>query len=88
MKTNEELAADIDRWIPELENIELTQEEFDALPEYSTTIPTGKSIGKQWRRQLYFGKYRGGWVRAEYVEDPDPEYVGIVWHYIVIKEKS
>lgn len=86
MKTKEELAAEIDEWIPTLETVELTQEEFDALPEYSTTIPTGKTIGKQWKRQLYYGKYLAEWVRCEYVEDPDPEYVGMLWHKIVVKE--
>lgn len=87
MKTVEQLAQEIDEWIPELEVAELTQAEFEALLEYSTTIPTGKTIGKQWKRQLYYGKHRGEWVRAEYVPDAeDPEnYVGIQWHKIEIK---
>lgn len=86
-KSNEELAAEIDEWIPELDVVELTQEEFDALPEYSTTIPTGKTIGKQWKRQLYYGQYREQWVRCEYVPDEeDPEnYVGMLWHLIRVK---
>lgn len=90
MKTVAELEAEIDEWIPELEVVELTQEEFDALDEYSTTIPTGKRIGKQWKRQLYYGKYSGQWVRCEYVEDEvDPEnYVGMKWHRIQFKEES
>lgn len=32
------------------EETELTQEEFDALLVYNTTLPTGKTIGKRWRR--------------------------------------
>lgn len=86
MKTSEELAAEIDAWVPELEVVELTQAEFDALLEYSTTIPTGKTIGKQWKRQLYYGKYRLEWLRCEYVpdkEDPD-NYVGMEWKKIKI----
>ena len=33
-----------------MEETELTQQEFDALLVYNTTIPTGKIIGKKWRR--------------------------------------
>lgn len=87
MKSKEELGAEIDAWLADVEEVELTQAEFDALLEYSTTIPTGKRIGKQWKRQIYFGKHRLSWVRAEYVEDAeDPEnYVGIIWHRIKIQ---
>lgn len=88
MKTAEQLAEEIDGWIPQLEEVTLSDEEFDALLEYSTTIPTGVTVGKQWKRQLYYGKYRSEWVRAEYVPDKeDPEnYVGIDW--VKIKKKE
>lgn len=87
LKTREELAQEIDDWVPTLETRTLTFEEFQALPEYSTTIPTGKTLGKQWRRQLYFGKHRGSWVMCTYVEDKeDPEnYVGMHWEAVEIR---
>lgn len=30
--------------------VELTQAEFDALPEYSCSLPTGTTIGTRWKR--------------------------------------
>lgn len=32
------------------EVIELTRAEFDALPEYSCSLPTGTTLGKRWRK--------------------------------------
>lgn len=49
---------------------------LDALPEYSTTIPTGVVIGKRWKRnamigvQMRFGRCESLWEVCEYVEDP------------------
>lgn len=54
--------------------LQLTQAEFNALLEYSTSLPTGKAIGKRWKR-----KQRNGWWIGEYVKDPDESMVGIVW---------
>ena len=53
----------------------LTQEEFDALMEYSTTVPTGQMIGKQWKAQ----DGSGTWYLREYTKDPqgDPKMVAI-----------
>jgi hypothetical protein len=46
----------------------LTWREFKELPEYSTTIPTGKTIGKVWKA------HRGGeWWLREYVELPEDD---------------
>lgn len=72
----------LDKWVPELETVELTLSEFESLFDYSTTLPTGKTIGKQWRRRLFWGKYRHVWLLAEYIEDPDPTMVGIKWKRI------
>lgn len=54
--------------------VQLTQAEFDALPEYSCTLPTGAVTGKQWKcdlsfRDPYWWKTpptRKGWIRGEY----------------------
>lgn len=69
--------AERDTWQNGLEVVEMPQFEVDALLEYSTTLPTGKTIGKRWKRRLFVGPKAGSWVLCEYVEDPDPEYVGI-----------
>jgi len=36
----------------EIEIIELTKVQFDNISEYSLTIPTGKEIGKTWKRDI------------------------------------
>lgn len=53
--------------------VQLTQAEFDALPEYSCSLPTGTTTGKLWKRDLSFrDPYhmpphgRSGWMRGEY----------------------
>lgn len=76
-RLTEEQIAERAEWQNGLAVVELTQAEVDALLEYSTTLPTGKTIGKQWKRRLYEGPKRGRWVLCEYVEDPNPAYVGI-----------
>jgi hypothetical protein len=83
--------------------VELTQAEFDSLGEYSTSIPTGKTVGKRWKRNVNCGGLRfenkvdetearmlgPEWWLGEYKEDepPSPDHVLIVWSKIVIKEK-
>lgn len=69
--------AERDAWQNGMEVVEMTQQEVDDLLEYSTTLPTGKTIGKRWKRYLHLGPKAGSWVLCEYVEDPDPAYVGI-----------
>lgn len=65
----------------------LTQKEFDALPEYSCSIPTGQSIGKEWKRKNNYYDSSKGWILGEYVEHSDPEKFGIAWANIEIEEK-
>lgn len=61
----------------------MSEQEFEALPDYSSAVPTGTTIGKRWRRAE-----PARWLMGEYVPDPsgDPRYVGIVWREIVIGE--
>jgi hypothetical protein len=33
--------------------VRLTRREFNDLPEYSWTLPTGTTIGKRWKRNAY-----------------------------------
>lgn len=43
-----------------METTYLTQKEFDGLLEYSTSIPTGTTIGKKWKRHRYYFKNAKG----------------------------
>jgi len=64
--------------------IYLTRARFEALPEYSCSIPTGQTIGKAWRRGVPFRGPRRRWYMGRYVEHPDPDLVGIEWRLIRI----
>ncbi len=65
-----------------VEYVALTQEAFDKLPNYSCSLPTATTIGKQWKRQ----NGKGPWVMGEYAENPEPGMVTILWREIVIRE--
>lgn len=53
----------------------MSETDFDALPNYSFSLPTGKTIGKRWRRRC-----RDGWLIGEYFEVPEQGLVGIRWY--------
>lgn len=80
-----------------LETLKLTQREFDQLPEYSASLPTGTTVGKRWKRHWREPQSCGvpsshpayrhippkdGWQIGEYVEHPDPGLVGIKWYEV------
>lgn len=56
---------------------------FKDLPEYSTTLPTGTTVGKRWRRL-----HRDEWFLGEYIENPNPKVVSIKWREIWILFKD
>jgi hypothetical protein len=58
--------------------------DFAALPDYSCSLPTGTTIGKRWKRRRDYHDVDRGWVMGEYIEDPDPKLVGIVWRDLEI----
>lgn len=60
------------------------QEAFSALPDYSCSIPTGKTIGKRWKRRRDYTDESKGWLLGEYAEDPDPEFVRIKWRNLLV----
>ena len=67
--------------------ITLTKKQFDDLLEYSTSIPTGTTIGKQWKRQLWdweFSRPSGKWQLVEYTWHKDPNLVGMKYKNINI----
>jgi len=64
-----------------IHEVPLTQEEFDSLPEYSCTIPTGTTIGTRWKRGEPYHEPTA-WHLGEYVPCDQPEMVGIRWRKI------
>jgi hypothetical protein len=70
-----------------LKTIALSQKEFDALPEYSCSLPTGTPIGKRWKCGWPYKEPRTNWYLGEYVACAEPGMVGIVWREIVFVSK-
>jgi len=66
--------------------VEMTQAEFDALSDYSASLPTGTTVGKRWKRRNVYQDESKGWRLGEYVEHDNPELVGIRWRNIQIVE--
>lgn len=58
----------------------VTMAEFAALSEYSTTLPTGTTIGKKWKR-----KHPLGWMMGEYIDIDRVDQVGIKWSRIQVE---
>ena len=56
---------------------------FDDLDEYSCSLPSGTFVAKRWKRLEPFGG-PGVWYLGEYVDDPDPKKIGILWRPIDI----
>ena len=83
-----------------METIVLTKEQFDKLPEYSCSIPTGTTIGKKWKKNRYAfdpsardprtGNIIEEWYLHEYTKHSDPKMVGISTKMIVaiLKQKA
>ena len=53
---------------------------FNELADYSCTLPTGTFVGKRWKRLQ-----DDQWWMGEYVDDPNPERIGILWREIYIR---
>ena len=54
-------------------------EMFSSLLDYSSSLPTGTTIGKRWKRRRDYHDESKGWVMGEYLADSDPDYVQIKW---------
>jgi len=68
--------------------IMLTRREFESLPEYSCSLPTGTTEGKRWKRSDVYRAERGhrrldvwelNWWMGEYVPSKEPGMIGIEW---------
>lgn len=75
--------------VAELDPLELTSFDFERLPEYSLTLPTGTIPGKRWRRDLHWDGGPGGplWVVGEFgaVSD-DGERIALKWYVPVVRD--
>lgn len=71
--------------------VALSRPEFDELPEYSCTLPTGTTIGKRWKRcepyhaSREFGAPDATWYLGEYVDIGDETTVGVEWSLIDVE---
>lgn len=63
----------------EYDSLCVTQTEFNSLKEYSSSIPTGTTIGKRWKRNC-----SGNWFIGEYVDINSETEIGIKWWRPVI----
>lgn len=59
-------------------------EDFQALPDYSASIPTGTTIGKRWKRRKDYHDESKGWRLGEYVGHLNPDLVAIRWRTIEV----
>jgi hypothetical protein len=63
--------------------IRLTTDQIKQLYEYSSSLPTGTTIGKTWKRRNYALGYPTFWL-GEYVElGETKDEVGIIWRLII-----
>lgn len=64
--------------------VAITATGLGMLPEYSTSLPTGKADGKVWKARNH-GTRRSRWLLAEYVEDDlTGKTIAIHWRELVV----
>lgn len=68
------------------EPVVVSKRGFDDMLEYSRSLPTGKTIGKVWRRRVEFTKPYEKWWVVTYVAIPCKESVGIRWQPLHVAE--
>lgn len=69
----------------------LTQRQFDALLEYSHSIPSGTVAGKKWKKREPYRDDEGPpfyWFTGEYVASSRPGMIGVIWRRVVIKNRT
>ncbi|ESW92970.1 hypothetical protein NKL07_22150 [Mesorhizobium sp. C280B] len=75
-----------------MKSLILTKAEFDALDEYSATLPTGTTPGKRWKRhdgafdqEFIAGGGRPKWMIGEFGEiSGDGKTIALNWYIPVI----
>ena len=53
----------------------MTRREFEDLPQYSCSLPTGQTIGKRWKRDLTAFSISRARALKEGKEPPAPEWI-------------
>ncbi len=82
----------VDPRVAKLSLVEMTQEEFDELGEYSMSIPTGTTPGTRWKKNLNVidplrNRLPPVWIMGSYFDlGPESDKVGIRWNAIQIVE--
>jgi len=65
----------------------LSVREFEALLDYSCSLPTGQTIGKRWRRRepyVITETSQHEFYMGEYVESLKRDMIGIEWTKIIL----
>lgn len=80
----------IDEYVKGLPAYYLTAAELNDLPEYSCSMPTGTTIGRMWKKDMYAydpdnRHLSPTWVICQYVEHPNPNKVGIKYYQARLK---
>lgn len=68
----------------------ITRREFDALPEYSCSLPTGTAVGKKWKRRVPYRTQTdppNDWYLGEYVESYKKNQIGIEWTLLILPDE-
>lgn len=66
----------------------MTKAEFDQLPEYSCTLPTGTTTGKKWKRRVPYHVGPGiknDWRFGMFGRDLPNNQIEIIWRDIFIQ---
>lgn len=63
-----------------------TQRDFNDLSEYSTSLPTGTTVGKQWKRDNNHHRTNHDWNLCTYVDIGSEDRIGIRWQKLLIAE--
>lgn len=66
----------------------MCQTEFDKLPVYNLTLPTGTTIGKRWKLKSISKGGIVNWLLGEYVKSEKPNVVGILWKKIILQKAA
>ncbi len=82
----------LNTWIKELPTLHIPESEWKFIKEYSTTLPTGISAGKRWKRKhgAFDQEFKAmGWKPKWVIGQFDPawdggKHVNILWYRPII----
>jgi hypothetical protein len=68
-------------------HIILTRRQFNRLPDYSCSLPTGVVPGKTWRRRVQYDNPESRWVIGRY-DATSPTHCRVVWRELLFVEDN